>query len=521
MHHRDLLKTAACLLIASQLLFGATVDDAVLRVQSLLSAGDAAGAEQALHEAMAQYPNNGGLYNLKGIVEAQGGDYEKALADFQTAVKLNPRLTGAYLNLGRIYQLRSDADSSRHDKALDAYAHVLRIDSTNAQARLERAKLLLWKGEFSASLADLGKLNGTESHAAAALSLRLGNLVGLGRNSEAAAAADSLKHAPDLMEQNVVDIAPVLSAKNHDRILIDLIEAVRTRGDLSIRGLLVLGEADGALSHFDEAKKILERAAQSDPHSPEPLLALGRIAWRQQHYEEALGYVAHARDLDPKRAAVHFFFGVICIQMDLPVDARKALKRAIELDPKNAYYYYALGGVELQNRVAGEAKKYLTTYVSMRPDDPRGHLALGAAEYDLGEYDAAKSEMEKAAHRGVVDSGADYYLGRIARVGGDPKAAISHFSAAIAVEPDCIDCLAERGRAEMDTKDYPAAEADLEKALKLHPTYMPANEYLLALYQRTKDPRIQEQRQRLDEATKARDEKQQQMMRRLDIRPIP
>ena len=61
------------------------------------------------------------LHNLKGVLEVLSGRYESAEAAFQKAIKLAPRFTGAYVNLGRLYQENPTRRGSV-DLCMDFYA---------------------------------------------------------------------------------------------------------------------------------------------------------------------------------------------------------------------------------------------------------------------------------------------------------------------------------------------------------------------------------------------------------------
>src|SRR4051812_11387466 len=78
----------------------------IVRIQSLLAANDLGQAEQALRSALREQPNDGGLYNLQGILHARRNEWVEAEGDFKNAIQFSPRLSGAYLNLGRVYQAR-------------------------------------------------------------------------------------------------------------------------------------------------------------------------------------------------------------------------------------------------------------------------------------------------------------------------------------------------------------------------------------------------------------------------------
>src|SRR5262245_38130914 len=76
----------------------------ILQIQQLFGQGDLAGARRLLNEAMTQFPADAGLDNLLGIIEAQEGNYAAAERSFNQAIARERKFTGAYLNLGRLYQ---------------------------------------------------------------------------------------------------------------------------------------------------------------------------------------------------------------------------------------------------------------------------------------------------------------------------------------------------------------------------------------------------------------------------------
>ena len=53
-------------------------------------------------------PNQAEVYNYRGVVKARKGDIEGAIADFDRAVQLNPKYPHAYLNRGIVRQTKND-----------------------------------------------------------------------------------------------------------------------------------------------------------------------------------------------------------------------------------------------------------------------------------------------------------------------------------------------------------------------------------------------------------------------------
>src|SRR3979490_242215 len=99
-------------------------DDKVLEIQGLIGAGNLSEAAKLLDEAVKQFPADAGFDNLRGIIEVQQGKPAEPESSFTRAIQRSPRFTGAYLNLGRLYQETSPADAQVGRKALKIYTRV-------------------------------------------------------------------------------------------------------------------------------------------------------------------------------------------------------------------------------------------------------------------------------------------------------------------------------------------------------------------------------------------------------------
>ena len=362
--------------------FAAAPDTVVLRIQSYIKEGNLTAADQALSAALKDFPVDGGLYNLRGIINANRQNLKAAEVDFARAVELSPRFASAYRNLVRVCEMRSASD-------------------------------------------------------------------------------------PDALNR---------------------------------------------------ARRALEQLAPLEPKDPAPLMELARIAEKQQDLKGALSYLAHARDLKPDYAPVHFFFGIVCIELNLPLEAKKSLQKAVDLDPDNAPYNYARGAVELQGASGWLAIPYFKKFVAARPNDPRGHFALGVAEFTGHDYEASAKQMNLIAANKETMAGAEYYLGRIAKAESDWEAAAGHFEKSIAADANYAESHAELGLAKMHLKDLAGARKEIDRALALNPDSYIANGNLLALFQRTRDPLVKTQEQKMRELDLKRSKEQELMVRTIQVR---
>ena len=100
-------------------------------------------------EAIRLDPNYARAYNNRGLAYQAKGDLNRAIADFSEAIRLTPTLSAAYLNRGAAYARKGDVD-----KALADCTEVIRLDPHSFQAYKLRAAAYQAKGEGSKAEAD-------------------------------------------------------------------------------------------------------------------------------------------------------------------------------------------------------------------------------------------------------------------------------------------------------------------------------------------------------------------------------
>jgi len=488
-------------------------------IQESITAGDLDGARHSIALALDRQPNQAGLLNLRGVVKAKEQKLAAARADFEQAVHLDPQLTPAWQNLARACQFLANTDNSSISCAINSWSRVLRQRPADTEARTSVATLDLWRGNFSGSLQHLDLLPPSESSRTPVLALRCADLIGLNRLGEAHEAAIRLARAPDLTDDDAATVFPVVKSPKTAPLVAILVEALDARKLASVPSLRQLAVAYERLNRPADARKVLERVAVLEPQNAEHLIELARLAYLLRDKEGALGYLGHARDLTPNDAQVHFLFGMIAAEMDLPVEARRSLGRALALDPHNPKYNYAMGTIALSSRDVSSAIPYFEAYNAGEPKDPRGHFALGVACFAAGDYGRARKEMESLRTGANTAAGAEYFLGRIARLDEKLDEAAAHVEKSIQLLPTFAESYAELARIRLRQGLAEQAQAALDRALSLDANSFQANTTLLALYQRTHDPRAAEQAERLRKLDADRSKRQELMLRTIEVRP--
>ena len=81
--------------------------------------------------------NDAAAYNSRGIAYYNKGDNDRAIADYNEALRLDPNYAAAYLGRGNAYYLKGDYARARAD-----WEKALQLDPNNANARnnLERLR---------------------------------------------------------------------------------------------------------------------------------------------------------------------------------------------------------------------------------------------------------------------------------------------------------------------------------------------------------------------------------------------
>ncbi|MGF1642560.1 MAG: tetratricopeptide repeat protein [Thiotrichales bacterium] len=121
---------------------------------------------------------------------------------------------------------------------------------------------------------------------------------------------------------------------------------------------------------------------------------------------------------------------------EIPTAARTAYTNAIALQPDVFRWRYYLANLDLAGGRAVEALQMLNQAHRLQPTYGPLDLRFGQALFDSGDLKAARKRFEIAFHRVGQRAMAAYYLGQIALLEKDPRAAVLHFEEALTAYPD-------------------------------------------------------------------------------------
>jgi len=101
---------------------------------------------------------NADAYHKGGYTYGEKGEYEKAIADYNKAIELNPNDADAYYNRGCTY-----GETGEYEKAIADFDKVIQLNPSDAGAYYNRGLAYKEKGDLRRAASDLEKCIGLPS----------------------------------------------------------------------------------------------------------------------------------------------------------------------------------------------------------------------------------------------------------------------------------------------------------------------------------------------------------------------
>lgn len=230
------------------------------RGNALVELGDHDRAMADFDQAISLDPNQARGYNGRGWVWFSRGDYDRAIADYNTAIKLEPKKAAIYVNRGLVWKNKGDLD-----RAMADFDQAIRLDPKLASAYIGRGIAGAGKGDFDRAIADYSQAIALDPKDTLAYSNR--GLSWAAKGNEALAIADC-SHA--------ISLSPNVGHTYGDRGLVELLfgSLAKAQADIEKAAALEPGNAYVAIW-----RDILERSSRDDGHLREAAKTLDMTNW--------------------------------------------------------------------------------------------------------------------------------------------------------------------------------------------------------------------------------------------------
>ena len=205
------------------------------------------------------------------------------------------------------------------------------------------------------------------------------------------------------------------------------------------RGLMAHREKEGNL---DRAIEKFEEAVAKDGNFAMAFASLGEAHWNKaveasgspEQAARALRNARRAIERNDMLAIGHAKLGMILAESGKQEEGIRELKRALELSPGNADAYRELANVyEVQGRF-DEAEKHYLECIRARPTDWYGYDNLADFYLNRGKLAEAETNYRLAAKYAPENAGITRSIGRLYRMNGRYKEAVSEFQRSIQMQ---------------------------------------------------------------------------------------
>ena len=230
-----------------------------------------------------------------GIIYGDQGKTDRAIAEYERAIAIDPQYEKSYLNLGALL-----AEKGMNEEALQVFRGAIRLRPEYTDARVNLAIILERGGSYEAALAQIDTALAHEPGNARALKEKGIALLRTGREAEARDAFERALAADDTgLEEREI------------RFYLGTMEG--GGGGLTPQATALLAEAEVLIEagRVQEGLAKLEEAARLVPTSGEPLRRMAAAKRDLGLIEEATELIERALAVDPTTRHGHFMLGVL------------------------------------------------------------------------------------------------------------------------------------------------------------------------------------------------------------------
>jgi tetratricopeptide (TPR) repeat protein len=347
------------------------------------------------------------LYVNRGNAYLNKKDYDRALADFNQAIKLQPSFALAYFNRSSLYSFKKN-----YDLAVADLNQVIKLQPDFALAYMKRGAIYVFKEDYDRAIADLNQAIKLQPDLILAYAIR--GTAQYNRHDYNLAISDYdriLKLKPDDFETYDMRGNAYAAKGDYDRAIADYNQAIKLKPDLDSaylnRGISYKnkGDYDRAIADYNQAIKLKPDYAWAYNNR-------GNVYQRKGDYDRTLADYNQAIKLDPNTASFYNNRGyTYALKGDYDralADANQALK--LEPNPPSAYdtrgfafagkgdfdraiadYNQAIKAIEEKGKTITDLKKN----VSITYDVAEFYYHRGLAYRQQGKKDRAISDFKK------------------------------------------------------------------------------------------------------------------------------
>lgn len=311
------------------------------------------------------------------IAEQQQGDFQSAIRDYRTVLKLRPNMVEAKVNLGAAL-----VRVGQFDEAITMYRSALPSLSAKDPVLMNLGLAYYKKGDFANAREQFETV-----HKAEPTDARVAILLGdtYVRLKKPEAAVEILKTLEAANERNL-DFQYVfglaLISAGQRRAGVPHIEKVAQHGN-SADAYLLAGTTLLQLNDYEKARPDLEAALRMNPKFPNIYTLVGTVRDKTGDAQQAEPAFREALKINPDDFDANLYLGAILYKRRQMDEAKTYLDAAIKLNPTNNLARYEAAMLKSTNGQYEEALQELQSVVKEDPNWLDPHVELASLYYKL------------------------------------------------------------------------------------------------------------------------------------------
>lgn len=322
----------------------------------------------------------------RGILDAQQGDYNEAVAAFRTALVTHPDSVEARIQLGEAL-----AATKQYDAAIEEYQRVLPMAPDKTAVRFDLGNAYYRKGDFSHARSALETVCAARPDDVAAATLLASTYIKLDRYTEAADLLAPLEPGREENSEFEYVLAFTLIELGKAAEGLPRMEKV-ARATHSAQAFIVAGSTRLEKRDFREAQSDLEAALQLNPVLPGLQTMVGRARYALGDIEGATTAYQAALRADPRDFLANLHLGVIRLEQRDFEDARPLLEFALQLNPKFPMARFEMAKLYSLTERYPQALSLLEPLARDEPDWLDPHQLVATVYYKIGRPADARRE---------------------------------------------------------------------------------------------------------------------------------
>ncbi|MDY6862637.1 MAG: tetratricopeptide repeat protein [Thermodesulfobacteriota bacterium] len=378
------------------------------------------------------YPVFYEAFNNLGVVYYKKGDYQNSIYYFNKGLEINPNFPKAHNNIANIYSINGE-----FNKAIIEYKEAISLDPYFAEAHYNLGNVYIELKRYKEAISELKTAINLEPGFPASY-YNLANVYKVTDEKDLAIAnyKEAVSLNPYFIEAYFNMGVIYKGEKNYDLAAYNFKKCLEIKPGF-VDAHFNLGNIYIEQKKYDTAILELDKAITEKKDYAEIHNNLGEIFKEKGDLKRAVSECKKAIALHPNYALAHYNLGYLYIILEKEAEAVNEFKTVIAIDPKLAEAYYNLGLIFQKKNMGDKAQTYYRNAIKQKPLYFEAYLNLSSLYYNGKEYDKAISSLEKALEINPHHAKAHFLIGSIYLYQKDNIIkAKHHFQKTLSLDPD-------------------------------------------------------------------------------------